>query len=91
MNLKSAQTAKVGKIFKDARLLKSLSLSEASTETVINVEYIIAIESGDYSVFLPGLTRLNILKNMQTFFVLVLDFLIFIMQMLLQKQNKKKN
>ena len=51
MNLKSAQTAKVGKIFKDARLLKSLSLSEASTETVINVEYIIAIESGDYSVF----------------------------------------
>ena len=51
MNLKSAQTAKVGKIFKDARLLKSLSLSEVSTETVINVEYIIAIESGDYSVF----------------------------------------
>ena len=51
MNLKSAQTAKVGKIFKDARLLKSLSLSEASTETVINVEYIRAIESGDYSVF----------------------------------------
>ena len=51
MNLKSAQTAKVGKIFKDVRLLKSLSLSEVSTETVINVEYIIAIESGDYSVF----------------------------------------
>ena len=51
MNLKSAQTAKVGKIFKEARLLKSLSLSEASTETVINVEYIRAIESGDYSVF----------------------------------------
>ena len=40
MNLKSAQTAKVGKIFKNARLLKSLSLGEASTEAVINVEYI---------------------------------------------------
>ena len=51
MNLKSAQTAKVGKIFKDARLQKSLSLTEVSIETVINIEYIRAIESGDYSVF----------------------------------------
>jgi len=51
MNLKSAQTGKVGKIFKDARLRRSLSLSEVSTETVINLEYIRAIESGDYSVF----------------------------------------
>ena len=51
MNLKSAQTAKVGKIFKDARLQKSLSLTEVSTEAVINIEYIRAIESGDYSVF----------------------------------------
>ena len=51
MNLKSAQTAKVGKIFKDARLQKSLSLIEVSIEAVINIEYIRAIESGDYSVF----------------------------------------
>ena len=51
MNLKSAQTAKVGKIFKDARLQKSLSLAEVSIEAVINIEYISAIESGDYSVF----------------------------------------
>ena len=51
MILKSAQTAKVGKIFKDARLQKSLSLSDVSTEAVINVEYIRAIESGDYSIF----------------------------------------
>ena len=51
MNLKSAQTAKVGKIFKNARLLKSLSLVEVSTEAVINVEYIRGIESGDYSIF----------------------------------------
>ena len=51
MNLKSAQTAKVGKIFKDARLQKSLSLTEVSSEAFINVEYIRAIESGDYSVF----------------------------------------
>tara|TARA_B100001287_G_scaffold260120_1_gene247901 strand:- start:1329 stop:1904 length:576 start_codon:yes stop_codon:yes gene_type:complete len=51
MIVKSAQTAKVGKIFKNARLQKSLSLSEVSTEAVINVEYIRAIESGDYSIF----------------------------------------
>ena len=51
MNLKSAQTAKVGKIFKDARLQKSLSLTEVSCEAFINIEYIRAIESGDYSVF----------------------------------------
>jgi len=51
MNLKSAQTAKVGKIFKDARLQKSLSLTEVSSEAIINIEYIRAIESGDYSVF----------------------------------------
>ena len=40
MNLKSAQTAKVGKIFKDARLQKSLSQTEASSEAFINIEYI---------------------------------------------------
>ncbi len=51
MTLKSAQTAKVGKIFKDARLQKSLSLGEVSIEALINVEYIRAIESGDYSIF----------------------------------------
>ena len=51
MNLKSAQTAKVGKIFKNARLLKSLSLGEVSTKAMINVEYIRGIESGDYSIF----------------------------------------
>ena len=51
MNLKSAQTAKVGKIFKSARLQKSLSLSEVSTEAVINIEYIRGIESGDYTIF----------------------------------------
>ena len=51
MILKSAQTSKVGKIFKNARLQKSLSLSEVSSEAVINVEYLRAIESGDYSIF----------------------------------------
>ena len=51
MNLKSAQTAKIGKIFKNARLLKSLSIAEVSSEAVINVEYIRGIESGDYSIF----------------------------------------
>ncbi len=68
MILKSAQTAKVGKIFKDARLEKSLSLSEVSTEAVINVEYIRAIESGDYSIFPARTYTVKYLKNMLIFF-----------------------
>ena len=67
MNLKSAQTAKVGKIFKDARLQKSLSLTEVSIEAVINIEYIRAIESGDYTDFPARTYALNISKNMLTF------------------------
>ena len=51
MILKSAQTAKIGKIFQDKRLLRWLSVEEASAQTIINIEHIKAIESGDYSIF----------------------------------------
>mgnify|MGYP001295265619 FL=1 len=67
MNLKSAQTAKVGKIFKDARLQKSLSLTEVSIEAVINIEYIRAIESGDYSVFPARTYALKYFEKYATF------------------------
>ena len=67
MNLKSAQTAKVGKIFKDARLQKSLSLAEVSIEAVINIEYIRAIESGDYSVFPARTYALKYFEKYATF------------------------
>ena len=58
MNLKSAQTAKVGKIFKDARLQKSLSLTEVSSEAVINIEYI-SIRIFDKSSLYYSLSSVN--------------------------------
>ena len=51
MKMKSAQTAKIGKKFKIARELLGLSEIEVSGITVINVDYIKAIESGDYDIF----------------------------------------
>ena len=51
MSLKSAQTAKIGKKFKSMRVSLGLSESQVSAKTYINVDYITAIESGDYSIF----------------------------------------
>ena len=51
MNLKSAHTGKIGKMFKKARILRSMNENEVAAETLINIEYIKAIESGDFSVF----------------------------------------
>ena len=50
-NLKTAHTSKIGKSFKDRRALMSLSEEDVATQTFINVNYIRAIESGDYSAF----------------------------------------
>ena len=51
MNLKSAHTGKIGKIFRDQRINSSLSEIEVAERALINIEYIKAIESGDYSIF----------------------------------------
>ena len=51
MSLRSAQTAKIGKKFKSMRESLGLSESQVSEKTYINVDYIKAIESGDYSIF----------------------------------------
>ncbi|MGY8772925.1 MAG: helix-turn-helix domain-containing protein [Gammaproteobacteria bacterium] len=50
-NLKTPHTSKIGNIFKDRRVLMSLSEESVATQTFINIIYIQAIESGDYSVF----------------------------------------
>ena len=50
-NLKTAHTSKIGSIFKDRRMLMSLSQESVATQTSININYIRAIESGDYSAF----------------------------------------
>lgn len=49
--LKSASSAKIGKIFKAARKELGLSKVEVSNVTIMNIKYINAIESGDYSIF----------------------------------------
>ena len=51
MNLKSAHTAKIGKAFIKARILRSLTQEEIANLTFINIDYIKAIESGDYQNF----------------------------------------
>ena len=51
MKLKSAHTGKIGKVFINARIARSLSESEVAAEIFINVDYIKAIETGNYSVF----------------------------------------
>ena len=50
-NLKSASSAKIGKVFKVARKELGLSKVEVSKAAFMNTRYINAIESGDYSIF----------------------------------------
>jgi len=50
-NLKSANSAKTGIIFSDARLDQKLTIDEVSDKTLINTKFIKAIESGDYIDF----------------------------------------
>ena len=91
MNLKSAQTAKVGKIFKDARLQKSLSLAEVSIEAVINIEYIRAIESGDYSVFPARTYALKYFEKYATFLSIEATFFdIFNLDLIEKAEREEK-
>ena len=53
--LKSASSAKVGRKFFQAREKLGLSIEEVNSSTYINIIYIKAIETGDYSAF-PGET-----------------------------------
>ena len=50
-NLKSARSAKIGKVFKVARKELGLNKIQVSKAAFINIRYINAIESGDYSIF----------------------------------------
>ena len=50
-NLKSARSAKIGKVFKVARKELGLSRVQVSNSAFMNIRYINAIESGDYSIF----------------------------------------
>jgi len=50
-SLKSANSAKIGKVFETARIEYDLTKNEVSDKAFINVKYINAIESGNYAIF----------------------------------------
>jgi cytoskeletal protein RodZ len=72
--LKSAQTCKIGKVFKDRRELLSLSESEVAAQLCINVNYIQGIEHGDYSVFPARVFALQYFRKYAKYLNLKLDF-----------------
>ena len=67
MSLRSAQTAKIGKKFKSMRESLRLSESQVSEKTYINVDYIKAIESGDYSIFPARMFALSYFERYSIF------------------------
>jgi transcriptional regulator with XRE-family HTH domain len=67
MSMKSAQTAKIGKRFKIARELLGFSEAEVSGITFINIDYIKAIESGDYAIFPARMFALRYFEKYSSF------------------------
>ena len=67
MSMKSAQTAKIGKKFKIARELLGLSEAEVSGVAFINIDYIKAIESGDYAIFPARMFALRYFEKYSSF------------------------
>ena len=74
MKLKSAKTGKVGKAFITERLNRSLSVGGAAAETLINIDYIKAIESGDYSIFPARLFAVKYFEKYANFLGIDIDF-----------------
>ena len=74
MNLKSAHTGKIGKVFKNSRTIRSMNEREVADETLINIEYIKAIESGDYTVFPARIFAVQYFKKYSKFLNLEIDF-----------------
>ena len=73
-DLKSANSAKIGKRFLDARANLNLSIEEVASKSLINIKYIKAIESGDYSDFPSEVFSRAYFKKYTTFLNLKLDF-----------------
>jgi hypothetical protein len=74
MNLKSAKTGKIGKVFVTERLNRSLSVGEVAAETLINIDYIKAIESGDYSIFPARMFAVKYFEKYAIFLGINIDF-----------------
>ena len=74
MNLKSAHTAKIGKAFIQARILRSLTQEEIANLTLININYIKAIESGDYQNFPARMFAVQYFEKYAKFLDLDINF-----------------
>ena len=51
VEVKSANSVKIGKVFEAERIKAGLSKNEVAKASIINIKYIEAIECGDYSIF----------------------------------------
>ena len=72
--LKSANSAKIGKIFKEARNNIGISKRDIADSLVMSLKYIDAIESGNYAVFpSEGFARAYFIKY-QDFLSINCDF-----------------
>jgi len=74
MTFKSAHTAKVGKAFKNARILHSMTEEEVATQIPINIKYIKGIESGDYGIFPARIFAVQYFKKYAKFLNLEISF-----------------
>ena len=74
MSLKSAHTAKIGKAFINARRLRSMSQEEAASAALININFIKAIESGDYTIFPARVFAVKYFEKYSTFLNLEINF-----------------
>ena len=74
MSLKSAHTGKVGKAFQNARIPLSLTVEDVAHQTLINIEYIKAIESGDYAVFPARMFAVKYFEKYAKFLNLEISF-----------------
>ena len=73
-NLQSAHTRKIGKVFETRRLLLALSEIEVASINHINLNYIQAIEAGDYSVFPARIFARQYFLKYANFLNLKVDF-----------------
>ena len=72
--LRSAQTCKIGKVFRERRELLSLTESDVASDTKININYIKGIEQGDYSVFPARIFAVQYFRKYANFLDLRLNF-----------------
>ena len=74
MSLKSAHTGKIGKAFINARKLRSMSQEEAASTALININFIKAIESGDYAIFPARMFAVQYFEKYAKFLNLDINF-----------------